>query len=159
MNKGPRDKSQKPRNIFLTGASGFVGRYLLPRLIADGHTITAYDLKTQYISEENTSGNMHIMSGDLATGQGLDQVPREELDVVIHLAAAGVKANSRNWSECIAVNIVGTQQLLHAMERISSSAMIIYPRTFYEDHMEAFPLTVRSPYLITTNFYLKQDGR
>ena len=134
--------------VLVTGASGFIGNNLLPRLLDEGHNVIAYDLKPP-IYKDHACGHTRIITGDLSSGEGLDQIVWEEVDAVVHLAAAGVKASRRNWSECISVNIVGTEQLIHAMSRISTQPLIIYPRTFYEDYLNEFPDLKNNPYIVT----------
>ena len=134
--------------VLVTGASGFIGNHLLPRLLDEGHDVIAYDLKTT-ISQNHSFEHTRIMTGDLSTGEGLDQIVWEDVDVVVHLASAGVKASKRDWHECISVNIVGTEQLIHAMSCISTPPLLVYPRTFYEDYLSEIPSLEKNPYIVT----------
>ena len=135
-------------SVFVTGASGFVGRHLLSRLLDEGHNVIAYDLKPP-VSPNYAGRHTHIITGDLSSGEGLDQIVWEEVDAVVHLAAAGVKASRRNWSECVSVNIVGTETLLHAMSQVSPTPLLVYPRTFYEDYLNKIPGLEKNPYIVT----------
>ena len=135
-------------SVFVTGASGFVGRHLLSRLLDEGHNVIAYDLKPP-VSPNYAGRHTHIITGDLSSGEGLEQIVWEEVDAVVHLAAAGVKASRRNWSECVSVNIVGTEQLLHAMSQVSPTPLLVYPRTFYEDYLNEIPGLKKNPYIFT----------
>ena len=135
-------------SVFVTGASGFVGRHLLSRLLDEGHNVIAYDLKPP-VSPNYSGRHTHIITGDLSSGEGLEQIVWEEVDAVVHLAAAGVKASQRNWSECVSVNIVGTEQLLHAMSQVSPTPLLVYPRTFYEDYLNEISGLEKNPYIVT----------
>ena len=134
--------------VLVTGASGFIGNHLLPRLLDEGHDVIAYDLKPT-ISQNHSCEHMRIMTGDLSSGEGLDQIVWEEVDSVVHLAASGVKASRRSWSECISVNIVGTERLIRAMSSVSAPPLLVYPRSFYEDHLNEFPNLEKNPYVVT----------
>jgi uncharacterized protein YbjT (DUF2867 family) len=88
--------------ILVTGASGFVGSLLIPRLSADGHTVRALGRDSQRIraaleqSMRPTSAEeIEIYSGDALTGTGLDR------------ALAGVEV---------------AYYLIHSMERMPAGA-------------------------------------
>ena len=134
--------------VLITGANGFIGTQLLPRLLKDGYEVIAYDLKSSF-SQDRFPERIRIISGDLSEGEGLDQIAWEDLDAVIHLASAGVKASNRDWHDCIAVNIIGTEQLLYSMSAVDNPPLLIYPRTFYEDHINDIPGFKQNPYIIT----------
>ena len=136
-------------NILLTGAFGFIGHHLLPCLLEVGHNVVAYDLKPCAGLEPYSSKPAQVITGNLSLGEGLDQVAWEKMDAVIHLAAAGVKAYRRNWSECVAANIVGTTQLINAMSSISTPPLLVYPRTFYEAYLNDLPVFKENPYIVT----------
>ena len=134
--------------VLVTGASGFIGNHLLPRLLDEGHEVIAFDLKPP-ISQVHFRERMRIITGDLSAGEGLEQIEWENVDAVVHLAAAGVKASKRDWHECISVNIIGTEQLIHSMSRIDNPPLLIYPRTFYEDYLSEIPGLEQNPYIVT----------
>lgn len=96
--------------VFLTGASGFVGGRLVPRLEADGHDTTA--------------------AGDELDVRDLSQVERTiesaRPDAIIHLAAqSSVAASWQDPASCFRVNFLGTQNLLLAVERHAPNARIL----------------------------------
>ena len=134
--------------VLVTGASGFIGSHLLPRLVGAGHKVIAYDFKPN-ISQNHSCESMRIITGDLSSGERLNQIVWEDVDVVVHLASAGVKASKRDWHECISVNIVGTEQLIHSMSRVYNPPLLIYPRTFYEDYLSIIPSLEKNPYVVT----------
>ena len=134
--------------VFLTGASGFVGYHLLTRLLEQGHDVISYDINPP-IHQDFLSRQMSTITGDLTSGDGLDQIEWENVDAVIHLAAAGVKASRRIWSDCISVNILGTEQLLNAISQVSEQPLLIYPRTLYEDYLSKIPSLENNPYIVT----------
>jgi len=134
--------------VLLTGANGFVGRHLLPRLLGEGHDVITYDLNPP-ITQDHSCGHLDIITGDLSSGEGLDQIVWEDVNAVIHLAAAGVKASQRNWYDCVSVNLIGTEQLIHAMNHVFTPPLLIYPRTFYEKYLNEFPDLKSNPYVVT----------
>ena len=134
--------------IFLTGANGFIGRHLLPRLLDKGHNVISYDIK-EPVFQGNAYGKMRTIIGDLTSGEGLDEIKWEEIDAVIHLAAAGVKASDRNWYGCISVNMLGMEKILYAIGEVSPPPLLIYPRTFYEDCISESSDLKNNPYIVT----------
>jgi nucleoside-diphosphate-sugar epimerase len=70
--------------IAVTGATGFVGKALLPRLIAQGHAVRA--LVRDPASAQIPHG-VHVVRGDLANEKALQDLT-DGTDVVLHVAGA-----------------------------------------------------------------------
>lgn len=69
--------------ILLTGASGFVGAQLLPRLLAEGHGVRALARDPRRVQRQ-TSGEFEVVRGDALSGAGLDEALRD-MDVAYYL--------------------------------------------------------------------------
>ncbi|MEZ4353770.1 MAG: GDP-mannose 4,6-dehydratase [Myxococcota bacterium] len=96
--------------VFVTGASGFVGRRLLPRLRAAGHEATGCDREVDVTQPEALRAAL----------------VRAEPDAVIHLAAMSDVALS--WREplrCYRINFVGTRTLLAEVARVRPAARVL----------------------------------
>jgi thioester reductase-like protein len=122
---------QAPRGIFLTGATGLVGRYLLRDLLLAGHRVgvLARDTRTATAAErvaeltafwgESLGTDLPrpvVLGGDLrAPGLGLSAADRRWLartyGAVVH-AAASVSFRPSPDGEPWATNVDGTQHLL-----------------------------------------------
>ncbi|GAS94590.1 NAD-dependent epimerase/dehydratase [Mycolicibacterium canariasense] len=79
--------------IFLTGGSGFVGRHLIGRLRADGHTVLAL-ARSAASAETVTEAGAEAVRGDLAELSGSGSTPPpawlehlRTVDTVVHAAA------------------------------------------------------------------------
>lgn len=135
-------------NIFLTGATGFIGRHLVPRLLKEGHNLISYS-SSQYNGPISSNRHSHIV-GDISQGEGLDNVYWHEIDAIIHLAAFGtISVRKSDWYKCVSVNIIGIEYLIHAISQISSPPLLIYIRTFLEDYLGDFPNFRNNPYIVT----------
>ena len=131
--------------IAITGSSGFVGSQVSQRLAEAGHELYLYD-----VCQPSTLcvGAVFPIIGNLVTGEGLNDIPWNKLDVVVHLAAAGVKASRRTWTECLQVNVVGTQQILEQLRGVENPPRLVYARTFYENHLNVRAVS-ENPYVAT----------
>jgi len=88
--------------VYVTGADGFVGRRLLPRLAEAGHESIAADVADFDIRDYR----------DVAAA-----LSAARPDAVIHLAALSSVALSRNEpAECFRVNYLGSLNLIRAVE-------------------------------------------
>lgn len=135
------------KNVLLTGATGFLGRAVLKELAGLSCRVIAFGR-----NQPSFNGSLEIkaVNGDLATGEGLEELPWNDVDQVIHLAAAGVKASRRRWDEAIAVNILGTQRLLQFIkEKASRRPAVFLAGTFYEHVLHAAPSLRENPYVMT----------
>jgi len=89
------------KNIFVTGASGKIGRSLLPELVSAGYHIRALEFEDSVKCEE-----VEIIEGDVKD-PNLAKKVLEDMDAVIHLA--NCKENKELFME---TNVKGTFYLL-----------------------------------------------
>lgn len=79
-------------NILVTGGSGFIGRWVVKRLLEDGHRITAFDNlsngRLENIEEFQGNNNFRFIKGDIQSEKTLDEIFKEKFDIIYHLAAS-----------------------------------------------------------------------
>jgi UDP-glucose 4-epimerase len=95
--------------IFVTGATGFIGSYLVREALAGKHEVTA----TRRSSSSRPVLYMH--KEPVWLNRDLNSITVDDIigfDVVIHLATAGVSPRQASWSELIDVNVVGAANLV-----------------------------------------------
>jgi len=98
--------------VFLTGATGFVGRHMLKRLLAEGHTIRALVRDPQKAGALAQNG-VELVTGDVAEGSGLDEGMRS-CDAVIHLVGIIVEKGTNTFER---VHHLGTRSVVEAAKR------------------------------------------
>ncbi len=130
--------------ILVTGAAGFLGRHLSRTLRASGHTVIGLDIMP--LRDDRNNG---VVQADLVTKEGFGRIPWQELDVIYHMASAGVKPDARQWASCVAVNIQGTLNLLEVATSAASHPTLVYTHSFYEDALGSNPALRENPYILT----------
>lgn len=104
--------------VFLTGATGFVGRHMLDRLLSEGHSVRAMTRRhsggrgTEFLSSVQSGHreNFTQASGDVVTGAGLD-AGMDGCEAVIHLVGIIVEKGKNTFE---AVHHVGTRNVVEA---------------------------------------------
>lgn len=122
------------RGIFVTGASGFVGRRLLPALARLGQPVVALD-RGGSLAPPDLPPGVAVCRGDLLAPETYAGALRG-CDVVVHLAAATGKASA---ADHLRVNAEGTAALVAACQRagvgrflfVSSIAVTFADQTGY----------------------------
>lgn len=111
-------------NVFITGATGFVGRYLLEFLSSRGHRIwgSAYP----DVPEEYFEGQIFYL--DIRSEKDVfEHVKRIKPDWVFHLASvSNVRHSWERRKEALETNIVGTLNVFEGVRRFSPEARIIF---------------------------------
>jgi nucleoside-diphosphate-sugar epimerase len=114
-------------NIFLTGATGFLGGRLIQDLAREGHTlyVLARNMKKAEMLLKKTAelkGEIHIVQGDITLpGLGMNKQTEQELqnkvDVFYHMAAL-VKFDLDLREELFNINFEGTKHALEAAKKM-----------------------------------------
>lgn len=132
--------------LFVTGATGFIGSHFLRAAIDAGHEVVAVGRREPTLLHPLLRFVKSPIGPELASAP----VPWEEIDVVVHLAASGVKASARLWPEALQVNVLGTQILLDLLERLGARRPpLIVATTFYQDFVGDNSALLENPYIAT----------
>ncbi len=123
-------------NILITGAAGFIGSNLAETLLADGHSVTAFDnfdpyyhpqIKEKNIRQALQHEKYRLFREDITDKQAVNRVfESSRFDVVVHLAAkAGVRPSIADPTGYYHTNITGTLNILEAC-RHSGVTRLVY---------------------------------
>src|SRR4030042_6179781 len=106
------------KKFLVSGAAGFIGSHLCERLISDNHTVTGLDnfdafydrkIKESNIKALTKSDKFELVEGDIRNTNCVESVCKNNIDVIIHLAAkAGVRPSIENPIGYADTNINGT---------------------------------------------------
>lgn len=114
----------KDKNVFITGAGGFIGSHLVERLVEEGAKVKAlclYNSKGIWgwleNSPENVKKSIEVILGDVRDGK-LMEVYTKDVEIIFHLAALIAIPYSYIAPESfIDTNIKGTLNLLEAARK------------------------------------------
>lgn len=70
-------------NIFVTGACGYKGTVLVPKLLAAGHKVTAFDIMW-FGNHLTPHANLTVVEGDI---RNADQLDLKGFDAIVHLSS------------------------------------------------------------------------
>ena len=104
-------------NIFLTGASGTLGGYILRELLAAGHTLSNYDLAPPAVA------GVKFIEGDINDIEQL-KAAMVDHDVIVHLAAVPGPGRATP-AHMMQINLVGTVNVLEAA-RATKIQKVVY---------------------------------
>lgn len=118
----PPDGGMQARPLVaVTGATGFIGRHLVPALAAAGYRPRL--LVRRDPADIDWGGlDIELVPGDLGQPQALRQLLRGS-SAVIHLAGL---VKSRRDAEFFAVNVQGTAALLDALAAVAPEAHLVH---------------------------------
>ncbi len=104
--------------VFLTGATGFVGRHMLERLLAEGHAVRAAsrglpEQKARLVQGSHKDGDFQWVPGHIVEGTGLDHGV-QGCDAVIHLVGIIVEKGTNTFEN---VHHLGTRNVVEAAKK------------------------------------------
>ncbi len=109
----------------VTGAGGFIGSYLVERLLREGAEVTASGRRAG--SGDAAGGALRWVTGDIREAGFVEElVRRSEPEVIFHLAAQSFPVTAwREPENTCAVNVVGTVNLLEAVRRLGRRCRVV----------------------------------
>jgi nucleoside-diphosphate-sugar epimerase len=79
-------KAEAPQSVLVTGASGFIGRHLVPRLIARGRRVSGL-VRAASRSDELRAAGVQVLIGDVTDRAAIERaLERSQAGLVFHLA-------------------------------------------------------------------------
>jgi nucleoside-diphosphate-sugar epimerase len=115
-----------PERVLITGGSGFIGACLAHDLVGEGHDVHLIlrpEAKTWRL--DGLTGRYAAHAGDLRDAASLRRaVAACRPDVVYHLATHGAYPAQRDRATILATNLIGTANLLDALEGHDYRALV-----------------------------------
>ena len=102
-------------NILVTGACGYKGNVLVPKLLDAGHSVIAFDIMW-FGNDLRPHGNLQVIQGDV---RNIAEIPLEGVDAIIHLSSvandpAGDLDPKLTWE----ISALATMQLIDRAARL-----------------------------------------
>ena len=143
--------------VLVTGGAGFIGRWVVKRLLEDGHPVWVLDDLSNgslnNLSEFSKNPDLEVKVGDIKNKKTLSALFRQKFDVVIHLAANIIVQESIDNPRKIFENdVIGTFNLLEEAKKTSarfvfmSTCMVYDTASFRGAISESHPTRAASPY-------------
>lgn len=128
-------------NVLVTGGAGFIGRWVVKKLVNDGHIVTIFDnLSNGRIEniQEFDKDRVRFIKGDVNKKEDLDMVFEEKYDIIYHLAASiNVQDSIDNPKETFFNDTVGTFNILErAKEQMFGKKGIMSGANWHLDERE-----------------------
>ena len=145
------------KQIFITGADGFIGSHLTEMLVKEGYKVKALSLYNSFnswgwLEDIDVLNEIEVISGDIRD-QDFCNGAMKNIDIVFHLAALiGIPYYYQAPSSYLDTNIKGTLNICQSslnndVERvIHTSTSEVYGTAKYVPIDEEHPLQPQSPY-------------
>lgn len=102
------------RKVVVTGGTGFVGRHLLPQLLAAGARVTCITRATS--RRDHLPAGVDVVRADLGSGAGLQEALRGQ-DICIHMAAL---LFGLGWQDYLRANSRAARVLVTAWQALEA---------------------------------------
>src|SRR3989441_10426491 len=119
-----RDDHYMSGPILITGGAGSVGRSLVARCRADGHTVRVFDLPVCDFTGLEGAPGIEVVQGDI-TQMATVTPAVQGVSAVMHLAAIVPPASERNRERNLAINVDCTINIIRAIEASCRAAELI----------------------------------
>ncbi len=143
--------------ILVTGGAGFIGRWLVKRLLEDkNHVIAVDDLsngRLENIAEFRDNKQFEFIKGDIRSLNLVEKMFHSKYDVVYHLAAEiNVQNSIEDPVQTFQRDVIGAFNILeecrkHQIKFLFMSSCMVYDRSFNEEGIpEEHSVKPTSPY-------------
>ena len=142
-------------NVLVTGGAGFIGRWVVKKLLDEGYEVCVLDDlsngRMENIEEFKINSEFEFVSGDIRDKNLLGAVFKD-VDICIHAAASiNVQESIENPQRFYDVNVNGTFNILEMARKRDVKVVLIgtcmvYDLTSLEAISETHPVNPKSPY-------------
>lgn len=149
-------------NILVTGGAGFIGRWVVKRLLEEKHTVTVFDNLSNgsidNIKEFKGNIDFKFIKGDIKDTNILDKIFKEKYDIIFHLAASINVQDSIDDPETTFFNdVVGTFNILQKAKQqmFGSNGKMVGDKWIKDKEEETHPCKI--VFMSTCMVYDKSD--
>ncbi|MDL0131508.1 GDP-mannose 4,6-dehydratase [Halobacterium salinarum] len=144
-------------NVVVTGAAGFIGRWVVNELLERECTVTGFDNfsngQRRNVAAFSDNSDFTLIEGDVRNRPAIDSLITEDIDACLHLAAEiDVQESLDDPKSHFETNIVGTQNVLEACRKSDTrlglvGTCMVYDMADSEKGIdESHPVKPASPY-------------
>lgn len=147
------------KNVYVTGAGGFIGSHLCESLVKNGANVTAmlhYNSRSDWSNlefmDDQVKKSIKIIKGNIEDSSFMDAKTKNQ-DIIFHLAALiGIPYSYEAPLSYVKTNIVGTVNILEAARKndaelvVNTSTSETYGSALYTPIDELHPMQGQSPY-------------
>ena len=121
----------------VTGGAGFIGRWLVKKLLDEGYKVTAVDDfsngKKENIEEFKDVGEFQFFELDIRDSQKMNEIFKERYDVVYHLAAEiNVQKSIDNPVQTFERDVAGTFKILEKCRKSGTKMVFMSTCMVYD---------------------------
>lgn len=118
------------KSVFVTGATGFIGRRLVAHLQALGAEVTALVLPSEIAQAPS---DLRVVPGDVTDAASVSALLADvNPTLIVHLAAIGITNPGLPFSEACRVNVGGTLNILEAARSLDTLQRLVLVGSSYE---------------------------
>lgn len=123
------------KKILVTGATGFLGKYLISELTSNGYNVVALG-RNEKIGKSLNDSNVEFVKCDLKDYEKLEKVI-SNVDGVIHAGALSTVWGK--WDDFYSANVLGTENVVNACKKHSVSKLVyVSSPSIYTERRDRF---------------------
>ena len=107
--------------VLVTGATGFLGKYVVKELVAEGYFVRAFG-RNKAVGQSLVSDQVEFFKGDLSSKQAVEEACKG-VEMVVHAGALSTVWGP--WESFYQANVLGTQHVLEA-SRTNKIKRLVY---------------------------------